>query len=103
MKVYSFWHANFKKGWKGVNLGIWKKSGGYLGLIKNDLRVKCEALSEIWVKIHVYCDSLGRTSNGVVKISNWCRDGWKKLWVAKLGYKMKEEIESFKLSYYGGW
>ena len=29
--------------------------------------------------------------------------GEKKLWVAKLGYEMKEEIESFKLSYYGGW
>ena len=35
----SFWHANFKKGWKGVNLRIWKRAGGYLGLNKNDLRV----------------------------------------------------------------
>ena len=29
-----FWHANFKKGWNGVNLRIWKRAGGYLGLDK---------------------------------------------------------------------
>ena len=29
--------------------------------------------------------------------------GEKNLRVAKMGYTMKEEIESFKLSYYGGW
>ena len=50
------------------------------------------------------CDLLGGTSNGVVeKKSNWCPDGWKKMWVAKMGNTMKKEIESFKLSYYGGW
>ena len=55
MKVYSFWHANFKKGWKGVNLRIWKRAGGYLGLDKNDLRVKSDELSEDMNKKIVIC------------------------------------------------
>ena len=74
MKVYSFWHANSKKGWKGVNLGILKKAGEYLRLneIIWDFRVK------IWVRYESKCcDLLDGTSNGVVKKSNWCRNGWK--------------------------
>ena len=100
MKVCSFWHANFKKGWKGVNLGILKMAGGYLGLNTMiwEFRVK------IWVRYESKCcDLVGGTSNGVVKkiklMSRWV----KKLWVAQMGCTLKEEIESFKLSYYGGW
>ena len=64
MKVCSFWHANFKKGWKGVNLGILKMAGGYLGLNTMiwEFRVK------IWVRYESKCcDLVGGTSNGVVK------------------------------------
>ena len=92
MKVYSFWHANFKKGWKGVNLRIWKRAGGYLGLDKNDLRVKSDELSDICIK---NCDLLGGTSNGVVeKKSNWCPDGCKKIVGSKNGeYSEKGDWE----------
>ena len=64
MKVYNFWHANSKKGWKGVNLGILKRAGEYLRLneIIWDFRVR------IWVRYESkYCDLLDGTSNGVVK------------------------------------
>ena len=48
------------------------------------------------------CDLLGGTSNGVVEKNQiGVAMNEKKLWVAKMGYTMKEEIESFKLSYYG--
>ena len=53
-----------KKGWKGVNLGILKMAGGYLGLNTMiwEFRVK------IWVKYESKCcDLVGGTSNGVVK------------------------------------
>ena len=64
MKVYSFWHANFKKGWKGVNLGIWKRAGGLWDCMKMiwEFRVKN------WVRYESKsCDLLGGTSNGVVE------------------------------------
>ena len=50
MKEYSFWYANLKKGWKRVNLWIWKTTEGSMGLNKTDLRVKSEKWSELWVK-----------------------------------------------------
>ena len=64
MKVYSFWHANFKKGWKGVNLWILKRAGEYLGLNKMiwKLRVKD------WVRYEAKrLWFASGTSNGVVE------------------------------------
>ena len=64
IRVYSFWHANSQKGWKGVNFGILKRAGEYLGLNKMiwEFRVKN------WVRYESkYYDLLGGTSNGVVE------------------------------------
>ena len=64
MKVYSFWHANFKKGWKRVNLWILKRAGEYLGL--NEMIWKLRVKN--WVRYEAKsCDLLGGTINGVVE------------------------------------
>ena len=64
MKEYSFWYANLKKGWKRVNLWIWKKTEGSMGLNKKwfeSLEWKME-----WVMSKIKCDLFGGISDRVV-------------------------------------
>ena len=64
MKEYSFWYANLKKGWKRVNLWIWKKDRGVYG-IKQKWFESLEWKME-WVMSKIKCDLFGGISDRVV-------------------------------------